>query len=158
MQLQNEPRPLLGSLLECSRVDSSCSYSFLCAPLALAYTAVMAAPAESLPLPKMIMLQILFFAIGAASFPPHSLIGLFSREIVPENMRSTAGCVAKATGQLGAAAAGLPLQQLASVYGWDCVGYVMAVCAVVAGIIFAPLWARKPEVLHVPSWVSKRIV
>eukprot|EP00037_Helgoeca_nana_P011739 m.105475 g.105475 ORF g.105475 m.105475 type:complete len:441 (+) comp21021_c0_seq4:121-1443(+) len=135
-----------------------CILSFLCAPLALAYTAVMAAPAESLPLPKMIMLQILFFAIGAASFPPHSLIGLFSREIVPENMRSTAGCVAKATGQLGAAAAGLPLQQLASVYGWDCVGYVMAVCAVVAGIIFAPLWARKPEVLHVPSWVSKRIV
>lgn len=100
---------------------------------------------------KITLLQLLFFLVGAASFPPHSLIGLFSREIVPENMRSTAGCVAKATGQLGAAAAGLPLQQLAAVYGWGCVGYVMAVCGVAAGVIFSPLWSRKPEVLDAPQ-------
>ena len=88
--------------------------------------------------------QLVYFLIGCFSFPPHSLIGLTSRELVPENMRSTAGCIAKAVGQLGAAAGGLPLQQLAEAYGWGCVGYVNAVCAVVAAVIFFPLWNQMP--------------
>mmetsp|Transcript_1054 Transcript_1054/g.3054 ORF Transcript_1054/g.3054 Transcript_1054/m.3054 type:complete len:451 (+) Transcript_1054:47-1399(+) len=147
---------LSDTLFNGRRGPVMCVFSFVCTPLALAYASVMEADEASLPMSKIVLLQILFFAIGAASFPPHSLIGLFSREIVPENMRSTAGCVAKATGQLGAAAAGLPLQQLASVYGWGCVGYVMAVCGVVAGLIFAPLWTRKPEVLETPRLAPKQ--
>jgi sugar phosphate permease len=111
---------------------------------------------DTLPISRILLLQILFFAIGAVSFPPHSLIGLFSREIVPVNMQSTAGCVAKATGQLGAAVAGLPLQQLAAVYGWGCVGHVIAVCGVVAGMIFMPLWNRTPDVLDLPAKQAKQ--
>jgi len=47
-----------------------------------------------------------FVQTGVASFPPHTLIGLTAREFVPESMRSTAGCIAKAVGQIGAAAGG----------------------------------------------------
>jgi len=40
---------------------------------------------------------------------------------------------------------GLPLEQLAQVYGWGCVGYVNAVCGVFAAIIFAPLWFKSSK-------------
>ena len=130
--------------------------SFICTPLSFLYLWAMTVDEGTLPISRILLIQILFFAIGAFSFPPHSLIGLFSREIVPVNMRSTAGCVAKATGQFGAAFAGLPLQQLAAVYGWDCVGYVMALSGVVAGMIFMPLWNRSPEVLDLPTKQAKQ--
>ena len=63
-----------------------------------------------------------------------------SREITPEAMRSTAGCLAKATGQFGAAAAGWPLQALCATHGWANIGYVNAVAGVVAAAAFSPLW------------------
>ena len=85
-------------------------------------------------------LQMIFFLIGFCSFPPHSLIGLMSREISPNSMKSTAGCVAKATGQLGAAAAGWPLHSFCASYGWKSVGYVNALAGALAAVTFLPLW------------------
>ena len=44
------------------------------------------------------------------------------------------------TGQLGAACAGWPLQQLATAYGWTSIGYVNCVCGLLAALAFSPLW------------------
>jgi OPA family sugar phosphate sensor protein UhpC-like MFS transporter len=118
-------------------------FSLICVPLSLAFSPLLAldnADLGPLGLGKMATLQLLYFAIGFFSFPPHSLIGLASREISPPEMRSTAGCLAKAIGQLGAAAAGWPLQQLAQTYGWASVSYFNAICGVAAAVAFIPMW------------------
>ena len=124
-------------------------FALCCCPVALALRALLALPsgaAVAVPLlpatvPKLTALGAVFFLSGFFSFPPHSLIGLTAREISPVAMRSTAGCLAKAVGQLGAAAAGWPLQALAQRYGWGtAVGTVNAAAAVVAAATFLPLW------------------
>ena len=116
-------------------------FSLLCVPLALALQFGLTTDAGALGLSKLVLLQVVFFLTGFASFPPHSLIGLMSREISPVDMRSTAGCLAKASGQFGAAAAGWPLQALAQHAGWSCVGYTNAVAGVLAAMAFFPLWS-----------------
>ena len=116
-------------------------FSLLCVPLALALQfGLTVESAGVMGMSKVTLLQVVFFFTGFASFPPHSLIGLMSREISPVNMRSTAGCVAKASGQFGAAAAGWPLQFLAQQAGWSCVGYTNAVAGILAAMAFVPLW------------------
>ncbi len=121
-------------------------FSCLCVPLALALrfglTADVDMLSESFGVSKLILLRLVFFLTGFASFPPHSLIGLMSREISPINMRSTAGCLAKACGQFGAAAAGWPLQALAQRVGWEYVGYTNAIAGVLAALAFSPLWYK----------------
>ena len=120
-------------------------FSLLCTPLSLILPHALTASDTSsgfFGLSKLVTLQLIFFGTGFASFPPHSLIGLMSREISPSAMRSTAGCLAKATGQLGAAAAGWPLQALAQHAGWTCVGYTNAIAGVLAALAFAPLWSQ----------------
>eukprot|EP00040_Diaphanoeca_grandis_P018310 m.96261 g.96261 ORF g.96261 m.96261 type:complete len:457 (+) comp26880_c0_seq1:92-1462(+) len=124
-----------------------CIFSLLCTPISLGYQSVMNMDLKEIsivgvPVPRIVVLQIIYFLVGVCSFPPHSLIGLTAREIVPENMRSTAGCVAKAVGQIGAAAGGFPLEQLAQAYGWGCVGYVNAACGIISALIFLPLWNK----------------
>jgi len=116
-------------------------FSLLCVPLALVLQfGLTVESAGVMGMSKVTLLQVVFFFTGFASFPPHSLIGLMSREISPVNMRSTAGCVAKASGQFGAAAAGWPLQFLAQQAGWSCVGYTNAVAGILAAMAFVPLW------------------
>ena len=117
-------------------------FSCLCVPLALALQFGLTADTNQLGMSKLVLLRVVFFLTGFASFPPHSLIGLMSREISPVNMRSTAGCVAKACGQLGAAAAGWPLQALAQEAGWSCVGYTNAIAGILAALAFFPLWSQ----------------
>jgi len=116
------------------------SFSLLCVPLSLALPYALEQSLAGDAANKMFILRVVFFSTGFASFPPHSLIGLMSREITPDAMRSTAGCVAKATGQIGAAAAGWPLQALCASYGWANLGYVNAAAGVVAAATFSPLW------------------
>jgi OPA family sugar phosphate sensor protein UhpC-like MFS transporter len=118
-------------------------FSLFCVPLCLAFSPLLQmdeADLGPLGLGKMATLQLLYFAIGFMSFPPHSLIGLASREISPVEMRSTAGCLAKAIGQLGASAAGWPLQQLAVTHGWGSVSYINGFCGVAAAVAFIPMW------------------
>ena len=126
-------------------------FALCCAPVALALRAALALPAGAAVLlpwplgatmvPRLAALHGIFFLAGFFSFPPHSLIGLTAREISPVAMRSTAGCLAKAVGQIGAASAGWPLQALAQRHGWGvAVGTVNAAAAVVAAAAFLPLW------------------
>ena len=51
------------------------------------------------------------------------------------------GCLAKASGQIGAAAAGWPLQALAQRAGWSCIGYTNAMAGLLAAMAFLPLWS-----------------
>lgn len=111
-----------------------CCFSIMCAPLSLAVQAAVQARSTAFFLP------VAYFLHGFFSFPPHSLIGLLAREKTPPMMRSTAGCLAKAVGQLGAVLAGYPLQVLAARAGWQVVGPINAICGVVAAGIFLPLW------------------
>jgi len=132
-------------ILHGRRGPAMCIFILLTSPLGLALSMVLSIESDLIPilgmeLSKSAVLAFIYFAIGTFSFPPHSLIGLFSRELVPVNMRSTAGCLAKAIGQLGAACAGWPLQQLATAYGWTSIGYVNCVCGLLAALAFSPLW------------------
>lgn len=118
-----------------------CIFSLMCTPLGLVLSVLLETDGDvAYGMDRLLLLQLIYFLIGVFSFPPHSFIGLMSRELVPEKMRSTAGCIAKAVGQIGAAAAGWPLQQVAVVYGWSCIGYASAACGVAAALIFSPLW------------------
>jgi sugar phosphate permease len=122
-----------------------CTFSLALVPCVLAFEWVAAADEAAVValcggLAKIVVLQAVFFLTGFFSFPPHSLIGLMSREIVPEQTRSTAGCLAKAVGQFGAALAGWPLERFSQSYGWGAVGMVHAGCGVAAAVIFSPLW------------------
>jgi OPA family sugar phosphate sensor protein UhpC-like MFS transporter len=116
-------------------------FSLLCVPLALALQFGLTTQMGAMGVSKLVLLQVVFFLTGFASFPPHSLIGLMSREMSPVDMRSTAGCLAKASGQIGAAAAGWPLQALAQRAGWSCIGYTNAVAGLLAAMAFLPLWS-----------------
>lgn len=112
---------LSDRLLDGRRGPVMCIFSLICVPLGLALSMLLEVDGDAAyGTDKLLLLQLVYFFIGVFSFPPHSFIGLMSRELVPEKMRSTAGCIAKAVGQLGAAAAGWPLQQVAAVYGWSC--------------------------------------
>lgn len=57
--------------------------SLVCVPLSLAYQHIISSSDASLPMPKVVLLQAVFFAIGVASFPPHSLIGIVPCVRVP---------------------------------------------------------------------------
>ena len=62
-------------------------------------------------------------------------------------------------GQLGAVLAGWPLERLASIYGWQSVGTINAVSALLATGIFANIWSLEaPEggVPDVPAWPTKK--
>lgn len=133
---------LSDTLFEGRRGPVMAIFALLCVPLSLALPIALNSPEDG-SVPKLFVLQVVFFCTGFASFPPHSLIGLMSREITPTEMNSTAGCLAKATGQLGAAAAGWPLQVFcagAGGQGWGSIGYVNALSGVAACVAFSPLW------------------
>ena len=85
-------------------------------------------------------LRMIYFMLGFFSFAPHMLIGLTAREITPRRLNSSAGCFAKAAGQLGGAFAGYPLTALAANFGWSSVTWAFAASGALAAVSFIPLW------------------
>ena len=56
-----------------------------------------------------LLLQVAYAWLGFCAFPVHVLLGLFSREVVPANVSSSAGGFVKCIAQVGGAFAGYPL-------------------------------------------------
>jgi sugar phosphate permease len=61
--------------------------------------------------------------MGAFSFGPTTMLGLFASEVVPERVSVTAVSVAGAVSAFGSSFAGLPLSIIVSRYGWRVLGY-----------------------------------
>lgn len=76
-----------------------------------------------------------YFLSGMLAFCPHMLYGLSARELAPDFM-STAGGLVKGVGQLGSAAAGYPLGQVAAL-SWTYVPYVFATCGAASAVCVA---------------------
>jgi OPA family sugar phosphate sensor protein UhpC-like MFS transporter len=87
----------------------------------------------------------LFFGIGFCAFPPHMMLGLLSREIVPDHAKSTAGGFNRAFAQLGGALAGGPLGYFQESNGWVAVFAVWNVAALAGGAFMLPLWFTTAE-------------
>jgi OPA family sugar phosphate sensor protein UhpC-like MFS transporter len=94
----------------------------------------------------------IFFGIGFCAFPPHMMLGLFSREIVPDHAKSTAGGFNRAFAQLGGAMAGGPLGAYQERNGWTAVFTVWNVAAVAGGAFMLPLyWTNAYEKPNTPK-------
>ena len=85
-------------------------------------------------------IQGCYFYIGFCAFPVHVLLGLFSREVVPPSVGSSAGGFVKCIAQAGGAFAGLPLGALQQRAGWDGVLCVLAGMGILSGCCALPLW------------------
>ena len=78
--------------------------------------------------------------IGFFAFPVHVLLGLFSREVVPKALGSSAGGFVKAIAQVGGAFAGLPLGLLQRSLGWEGVISGLAIVVATGAVGAVPLW------------------
>lgn len=87
-----------------------------------------------------LLIQACYFYIGFCAFPVHVLLGLFSREVVPPSVGSSAGGFVKCIAQAGGAFAGLPLGALQQVAGWDGVLCVLAGMGILSACCALPLW------------------
>lgn len=81
-----------------------------------------------------------YLLLGLASFGPHVLNGLATRELADPRVQASAGGFSKALGQLGGTAAGYPLGLLLDSHGWRAVVGVLAAAGVGAGLCALPLW------------------
>ena len=90
--------------------------------------------------------QLCYLWLGLCAFPVHVLLGLFSREVVPPSVSTTAGGFVKMIAQMGGAAAGYPLGMLQQAYGWNGVFGFLACVATFAAAAAAPLWATTAQV------------
>jgi len=88
-----------------------------------------------------LLLQIAYAWLGFCAFPVHVLLGLFSREVVPANVSSSAGGFVKCIAQVGGAFAGYPLGLLQQRAGWEGVFGIIAAIALGAAIAATPLWS-----------------
>jgi len=68
------------------------------------------------------------------------LLGLFSREVVPPSVSSSAGGFVKMIAQIGGASAGYPLGLLQQNLGWEGVYTCLAIVALLASAAALPLW------------------
>lgn len=93
---------------------------------------------------RLALLPWLFASLGVLIYTPHVLNGLASGEAVHPAMSASAGALSKTLGQLGGAAAGLPLGRLAARRGWPAVMVGLSWCALAAAITVTPLWHAKP--------------
>lgn len=84
--------------------------------------------------------QLCYLWLGLCAFPVHVLLGLFSREVVPPAVSTTAGGFVKMIAQIGGASAGYPLGLLQQQYGWEGVFSFLAVVALAAAGAALPLW------------------
>ena len=86
------------------------------------------------------LLQLTYVLIGFFAFPVHVLLGLFSREVVPKALGSSAGGFVKAIAQVGGAFAGLPLGLLQRSLGWEGVISGLAIVVATGAVGAVPLW------------------
>ena len=86
------------------------------------------------------LIQGLYLWLGFCAFPVHVLLGLFSREVVPPSVGSSAGGFVKCIAQAGGAFAGLPLGALQQHAGWDGVLGLLAGMGILSGCCALPLW------------------
>ena len=70
------------------------------------------------------------------------------RELTPSELQSSAGCIAKAVGQIGAVLAGWPLQAVAATHGWEVVWSINAGCGLLAAALFVALSDTCPPKVH----------
>ena len=89
------------------------------------------------------LIQGLYLWLGFCAFPVHVLLGLFSREVVPPAVSSSAGGFVKCIAQIGGAAAGYPLGRLQQSYGWDGVQLALAAVSIVSAGVACSLWSTR---------------
>jgi len=87
-----------------------------------------------------LLVQACYLLLGFSAFPVHVLLGLFSREVVPAGVSSSAGGFVKCIAQVGGAFAGYPLGALQQHAGWSGVISVLALVSVLAAAAALPLW------------------
>ena len=92
------------------------------------------------------MAQLCYLWLGVCAFPVHVLLGLFSREVVPPSVSTTAGGFVKMIAQIGGASAGYPLGMLQQRWGWEGVFSFLAVVSLGAAAAAAPLWTATAQV------------
>jgi len=85
-------------------------------------------------------LHLIYAGLGFCAFPVHVLLGLFSREVVPPAVSSSAGGFVKCIAQLGGAFAGYPLGRLQQSHGWAGVQVALAATSVVSAVVASTLW------------------
>jgi len=85
-------------------------------------------------------IQLTYLWLGVCAFPVHVLLGLFSREVVPPSVSSSAGGFVKMIAQIGGASAGYPMGRLQQTLGWEGVLTALATVAVVSAAAALPLW------------------
>lgn len=107
-----------------------CICSALCAPALLGI----------LTLSNSLSLQAAYAWVGFCAFPVHVLLGLFSREVTPSHLSSSAGGFVKCIAQVGGAVAGLPLGMLQQRAGWKGVFMLTACIATSSALATLPLW------------------
>jgi len=86
------------------------------------------------------LLQLNYLWLGVCAFPVHVLLGLFSREVVPPSVSSSAGGFVKMIAQSGGASAGSPMGSLQQAWGWDGVLVALACVSLVSACAALPLW------------------
>jgi len=92
-----------------------------------------------------LLVQVCYLCLGFFAFPVHVLLGLFSREVVPSGVSSSAGGFVKCIAQIGGAFAGYPLGALQQHAGWGGVMSVLAVVALLAALAALPLWSTTAQ-------------
>jgi len=90
--------------------------------------------------------QLCYLWLGLCAFPVHVLLGLFSREVVPPSVSTTAGGFVKMIAQIGGASAGYPLGMLQQRFGWEGVFSFLAFIALAAALAGLPLWSTTAAV------------
>jgi MFS transporter, OPA family, sugar phosphate sensor protein UhpC len=83
------------------------------------------------------------FVIGFFIFGPQMLIGIAAAELSHKKAAATATGFAGCFAYLGAATAGLPLGSVMKVWGWEGYFMILAVCSVIAALLFIPIWSAK---------------
>jgi OPA family sugar phosphate sensor protein UhpC-like MFS transporter len=85
--------------------------------------------------------SLLMGSIGFFIFGPQMLIGVAAAELSHKKAAGTATGFAGTFAYLGAAVAGGPLGWVTEKYGWDGLFLVLAICGVMAFLVFLPLWS-----------------
>ncbi len=93
-----------------------------------------------------VALQLSYAWVGCCAFPVHVLLGLFSREVTPARLSSSAGGFVKCIAQVGGAFAGYPLGQLQQVFGWEGVFVFLAAAGSASALSALPLWFTTAQV------------
>jgi len=92
-----------------------------------------------------LLVQACYLLLGFFAFPVHVLLGLFSREVVPAGVSTSAGGFVKCIAQIGGAFAGYPLGALQQRAGWGGVLSVLAVVALLSALAALPLWSTTAQ-------------